>query len=325
MNIYDIAEKAGVSIATVSRVINNSGSVSSKTRRRVTDIISQNNYIPGTNARSGKIRGPVGVICSPRNRQLILPLLQSLERINIFPEVIFCDDDRLNLKKNLDRLSELNAGFVIMDGYNLAGNEQRSGMIHDFAAKIPVIMLGAFIDCPGIYCIACPEQALIADITLSYIKKGITEILFLFSSLNFGCTEILQSYRSAFVTGGLSDDCGRAHLCPSGFDEAYAYVSELSASGKLPGLIIASDDELAAGVLKATVSSGINVPQQLEIIGIGNTSISKYCNPELSTIDCHTDKICEQAVSVLSALMHKSTAPTRTVLNPVLIKKGTTL
>lgn len=326
MNIYDISKLTGVSIATVSRVINGSVKVSEKTRIKVMDAIQRNGYVPNSSTRRKKAGNTVGFLGSSKHAELLPHILNRINSKNIIPGVIMCDGTKDGLEKSLRRFGDMHAGIIIMDGRNLAGNSEiRDGIIKSFADSTPVIMIGAHIDHPDIYCITCPEQDLVCEITLSHIKNGITDMVYLYSSLNYGCTDALDGYRNAFSIGGLADTSACTKLCPEGFNDACNFISEMISKNKAPKLIIASDDELAAGALKAVSAAGIRIPEEMEIIGTGNTMISNNCTPEITSIDCQYDKLCEQAVVILSSLMKGVAAPTLTVLRPITVKKGTTL
>ena len=95
MNIYQIAEKAGVSIATVSRVLNNSPAVSQKTREKVMRIIEQDHYHPNIFARGLMLDSMklVGVICTDVSDIFIsqtLSLLQAQLRTRNYDTLLFC-------------------------------------------------------------------------------------------------------------------------------------------------------------------------------------------------------------------------------------------
>ena len=105
MNIYDISKKAGVSIATVSRVLNDSAKVSAATRQRVLDVIRETNYMPNAFARSLGLNSmyTVGLLCSDPSdvyqAQAVCYLEREL-RNHSYTSMLCCTGGRLEEKQN---------------------------------------------------------------------------------------------------------------------------------------------------------------------------------------------------------------------------------
>ena len=179
MNIYDISTQAGVSIATVSRVLNGSEKVSPATRQKVLDIIEKNGYTPNAFARSLSFNtmSTVGILCSDASdvyqAQAIFYLEREL-RDKSYTSMLCCTGHNLQEKKeylnlllsrNVDAIFFIGSHFVESTG---KGNEY----IFNAAKKIPVFLLNGKLDGPNIYSILCDDESASKDITDLLFDRG---------------------------------------------------------------------------------------------------------------------------------------------------------
>ena len=188
LNIYDISEKAGVSIATVSRVLNGNTKVSEKTRQKVLEVIEECDYTPNAFARGLGLNTmkTVGVMCSdssyPYQAKAVYYMEQNL-RAHGYDCILCCTGDELDrrrecmellLTKKVDGIILIGSSFV----YEREGENQ---YILDAAKHCPVMILNAQIDAPYIYCVITDDVKSMEEAG-EYLLKNNREILYIFNA-----------------------------------------------------------------------------------------------------------------------------------------------
>lgn len=188
MNIYDIAKLANVSIATVSRVVNNSPKVSPKTKEKVLAVMKENEYTPNAFARGlglGSMK-TVGIICPNIDDIYMAKAVSYLER-NLHAHGYDCilgcsgfkqeekeDYVRLLLSKKIDTL--------ILVGSTYAGNgkdESDTDYIREAAEQVSVFMINAKVSGDNIYCTYADDFQATYEVTKAFIRRGKEKILFM--------------------------------------------------------------------------------------------------------------------------------------------------
>ena len=95
-------------------------------------------------------------------------------------------------------------------------------------------------------------------------------------------------------------------------------------SGNCSDVILSADDELAACAYKFAGRAGIRVPDELQIVGYNNSSISVCCEPEITSVDNHLDLSSREAVRLLMKLISGEKIPKKTVISGNVVIRGTT-
>ena len=174
MNIYDISQKAGVSIATVSRVLNGSEKVSEKTRKKVLAVMEENSYTPNAFARSLGLNSmhTVGILCSDSSDVYQAQAIYYLERElrkNSYASMLCCTGYELLEKQSyLNLLLSRNVDAVLLIGSHFIENSpEENRYILEAASKIPVFILNGELKGDNIYSILCDDYMALKDMTWS--------------------------------------------------------------------------------------------------------------------------------------------------------------
>ena len=164
MTIYDISEKAGVSIATVSRVLNGNTNVKPKTKKRVMDVIEEYGYTPNAFARGLGLNtmNTIGILCADSSDLYLAKAVYYIEqylRENGYNSILCCTGyDLENKKSSLDLLLSKRVDSVVMVGSNfITGNTEDNKYIRDAAEQMPIMLLNADFDYPNVYCTLCDD------------------------------------------------------------------------------------------------------------------------------------------------------------------------
>ena len=207
MTIYDISKKAGVSIATVSRVLNGSANVKPKTRKKVMDIIDQYGYKPNAFARGLGLNSmkTIGILCADASDLYLAKAIYFIEqnlRENGYNSVLCCTGyDKEGKKESLNLLLSQHVDSVVMIGSNfIMNNPEDNQYIRDAAASVPVMLLNADFDCSNVYCTLCDDYKATQDATEQMIGSGIKNILYLYNSNSYSGLKKLAGYQNALLT-----------------------------------------------------------------------------------------------------------------------------
>lgn len=316
MNIYDISKEAGVSIATVSRVLNKEKNVSPKTRAKIQAIIDANNY---SATKPGKKRRPnktVGLVCTNltylKTAYIVESLTSNLNKLG-YHVMLSCNDNLADKKLALARLSDSNPTAIIIEGTDyLSYDNADNDFVLQTANNIPIIILNGFLDHPNIYTIFCDEGSLIFSLTEEFIKQNLTDVLFLFSSLSSYSTPLINSFNHAYYVHNVDTKPWQVKLCKRNYEDAFQYVDNLIKSGTNIDAVIAADDIVAAAAKKATDGN-------ITVIGMGNTQLSELMN--FSSIIRKENEIIDATLNTFKGIINKSHLPSRVSFQAELKKR----
>lgn len=306
MNIYQIAEKAGVSIATVSRVLNNSPAVSEKTREKVLRIIEEDQYHPNAFARGLMLDSMklVGVICTDVSDLFIaqtLSILQAELRNRNYDTLLFCvGNNQQTTTKHLRYLQgkHVDAIFLIGSTFSDTTDKQKLGEI---ARDIPIVMLNGFVDAQGIYCVCSEDAEAVAQVMDMLCEKGMRNCVMLYDSMTQGTKRKLEGFRKGLAQNGIEAKDEQVLFAGETLQSSMEMMEKLIAEGHIPDAVIATSDVLAAGVIQAFNKHNL----RRSVIGFDNTILCECLVPSLTSIDLHMEKACDTAIQILDQLLEK--------------------
>ncbi len=333
MNIYDVSKKAGVSIATVSRVINGNSFVSQKTREKVLRVIEECGYTPNAFARGLGLNSmhTVGIMCADSSDPYLACAVYNLEQAlhqNNYDALLCCTGYELAEKqKYLDLLLSKKVDAVILVGSNfIEAEDDKNDYIRTAAKNVPIMILNGAMDGSNIYCTLCDDYHAVYDAIKALIKSGIKDILYLYNSESYSGNKKMSGYLAA-MEAIYSEAAKRqeyVHFVNGGIHEVKHYLSGLRKKGLKFDAVVASDDNLAIGALKYAREHHLDVPDQLSVIGYNNSIISLCSEPELTSIDNKLDALCSSCISTLMGVLNSQPVPLQTVYPAELIRRGTT-
>ena len=331
MNIYDISQKAGVSIATVSRVINNSSNVSEKTKQRVLKIIKESNYTPNVFARGlgKKSMQTVGILCTDSSDLYIAQAVYFLERelrTKGYNSILCCTGYQLKDKQSSLKLllSKQTDALILIGSSYIEEKESDVEYIKNAAKQLPIILLNGHMEGKNIYSILCDDYSATKDATLKLMDNGKKDILFLYRASTYSGKQKLRGYRDAHLLRNLPLNEELICLCNEKDQNILTIFDILSKKDIRFNGVMAADDQLAIQALKYTRRQSIPIPQSLEIIGYNNSILGTCCEPELTSIDNKVEAICTTATTTLMSVFEEQAIPSKTMLSGTLIKRQTT-
>lgn len=334
--IRDVAKRAKVSLKSVSRVINHEPSVREETRNRVLQAIKDLHYQPDHAARSLRSARSyaIGLVYDNPNPYYVISVQNGVlsacrERwfgLQIHP----CDSSSPRLGEelvDLVRRSRL-AGLVVAPPMS-----ERPEIIGHLAAnKIPFVrILSAAEDpCDGFPCVFVDDRDAAYDITEYLVQLGHTRIGFLWGGKSHGSSwERYKGYESALNDYGIALDEQLIVEGDYSFDDGFRGGRKLLALPDRPTAIFGSNDEIAAGVIAAAKSGGLDVPFDLSVAGFEDSPFSKHSWPALTTAKQATEDIARSAaLRLIAALSGKEQTAANEEHNqgfsPELVVRGST-
>ena len=278
VNIYDVAKLSGVSIATVSRVVNGSTKVSEKTRRKVLDVMEQCGYTPNVFARGLGLDSmkTIGILCPDISDAFIAQAVAFLEeRLHQYEYdcILGCSGYDLEAKEaHTKMLLSKRIDALILVSSTYAGREG-----HPEDVK-PVFLINGFVEGKNIYCSFCDDFKATYDVTSGFIRRGKKKILFLCDSYSYSASKKMAGYEAALRDAGYPI---RGELKFYTKNRIH-HVRDMLLSHKNLEFdsVVATDDGLAIGALKYANVKGLKVPVVIGIHVKNNTHISFGCEPE---------------------------------------------
>ncbi len=333
MNIYDIAELAGVSIATVSRVVNDSPKVSEKTKEKVRKIMEEHHYTPNVFARGLGLNSmkTVGIICPDVSDAYMANAVAHLEkslRCYGYDCILYCSGYAYEDKvKAVDMIVQKRIDALILVGSNYAGDggDQATEYIRGAAQEIPVFLLNGYVRAPEVYCILADNYQAVYDAVTDLIEDGRKRILYLYDSTSYSGLEKLRGYEEALGDNGLPVSDELKISVRNSIEVVQEHLKELSRQKTLDfDAVVASDDGLAVGAVKYVRSKNLRIPEDVSIIGYNNSELAICCEPELSSIDSKGKELCETAVDYMMHYLSGHPIRHKKMVTCQLVRRDTT-
>ncbi len=337
MTIYDISEKAGVSIATVSRVLNGSSNVSDRTRQRVLDVIEQYGYTPNAFARGLGLNTmkTIGIMCADSSDLYLAKALYHIEtklQVNGYDSILSCtgyDPERKAYSMNLLLSKKVDA--IILVGSNfIYDNKKDNQYIIDAAGQVPVMLLNAALKVPNVYSVLTDDYHSMYEATRYLVGTGIRDIIYFYNSNSYSGKRKLAGFCKAMdeldeATG--SKGHGQIQFYNGSHEDIpnmAATLKRLRENGHIFHGILAADDVLALGAVKYAREASLRIPEDLSIIGYNNSMLVNCCEPGLTSIDNKLEPMCNQLINTLMSVLGGKEMPREVTFTGRLVLRGTT-
>ncbi len=335
ITIYDISEKAGVSIATVSRVLNGSSNVSEKTKKKVLDVMNQYGYTPNAFARGLGLNTmkTIGIMCADSSDLYLAKAVYYIEqklRANGYDSILCCTGYDLSIKeKSMNLLISKKVDSIILVGSNfIYEKESDNKYICNAASEVPIMLLNAAFDAPNIYSIVSDDYTSMYHATKEMILSGIENILYFYNSTSYSGKRKLSGFRNAMEEKGLLKSDNQLQLYTGSHEDIHAmedHLKKVREKGLSFNGVIAADDNLALGAVKFALAEGMKVPEDFSVIGYNNSMLTLCCTPELTSIDNKLEILCQHLITTLLGVLEGKEMPKKTVFSGEIIQRGTTL
>lgn len=334
VRIYDIAKAAGVSTATVSRVLNNPGLVREATRSRIQATIEALAYRPNPFAR-GLMKAAtdtVGVLVPYMTNPYFMAIVEAMEealagggvRMYLSATGESAERERLYVKEMARRGVD---ALVLVETPSVNAD---SSWISSVAPSIPTILVNEHrnLDTPFHVVRCVQEPGFLAALDNLLAADRVPVDLVLGERLwSFELKE--RAFRDRLRARGLSPSGGRVVRVPGANAEVVvqrcaAYARESLARAVPPGSFFAGNDLMGAGILQGVLAAGLRVPDDVSVVGVDNALPSRLSVPPLSTVDLREKEIGRTVADLYYSLKEGSeeVLPVRRSLDSVYLDRG---
>lgn len=331
MNIYDIAEKAGVSIATVSRVMNGSDKVSEKTRQKILDIMHEEDYTPNAFARglTFNTMSTVGLLCANVSDPFWGTAVSHLERgfrSKGYDCFLCCAGYELDTRKEYIKLllSKKVDAIVLVGSTFVDLNMENNQYLFDASKEVPMVLVNGYLDHPNFYCALCDDVEAVCNVTTNLINGGHKDALFLYRADSYSGVHKRKGFVKAFENANIELKPEQILRTGGGIHDVQECLTDYYDNTYKFNSVIAGDDELGIAAIKMAHKKGLRIPEDFSVIGYNNTNVGLCCEPEISTLDNQLELICSDAVEYVMDLLNGNEIPRKTVISAKYIKRGTT-
>lgn len=316
MSIQKIARLAGVSVATVSRVLNNSDTVKAKNRERVLQAIKESNYQPNLlarqlrTARSYMILAMVSNIANPFCAEVVKGIEEEAEKHGY--RILLCNSgsDLARSTSGLRLLSgKMVDGIITMNA--LSSLPELTRMIGD----APWVQCAEYADTCNISCVGINDIDAAQGAVSRLVASGHRRIALINHDLSYryarlrerGYKNVLHvrelAYQQVVYASDLSASAGKAAM------------ETLLASQERPDAVFAVADALAAGALRAIAQAGLRVPEDIAVMGFDGTELAEMVSPQLTTVAQPSRDIGRTAVNLLQKIDNPDATAERVMMD----------
>ncbi|HET9896976.1 MAG TPA: LacI family DNA-binding transcriptional regulator [Streptosporangiaceae bacterium] len=327
VTIRQVADLAGVSIATVSRVMNGHADVAESTREAVRRVVREHGYRTSQRARPGASTGLVGVTLPMVHSGYFATILAGISEALYEHDmrVVLCPT-RHSLSRETSLLDHLTAGET--DGAILVLPEETGQDLQALVDQgFPFVVVDPLTELTeGIQVVCAAHSSGASQVTRHLLELGHQRIGVLAGPRGWLATEErMRGYRAAMAEAALLPDPELIHHSPFRLDGGRDGADRLLALADPPTAIFALNDSMAVGAIQAASARGIGVPADLSIAGFDDTLEAGICVPALTTVRQPLAELGRTAVSVLlRQIENRSFEPLRMELATSLVIRAST-
>lgn len=305
VTLKEVANAAGVSIMTVSNVINNRSNVSAARRQQVQDAIAQLGYVPNRAAQmlAGVSRPNVGLlypgINTPFLAAVIVGAMESAARLNmdVTVQLVELDNPRA-LRATMNRMQKNG-----VDGFLLPSPiaELASRTLNKKQMGFPVVAISPGLPVSGFSTVRCDERQAAYDLVTKLVELGHTRIGHIAGpETQSGSIARMQGYTEAMEAHGLEVDPERIIRSASfRFQDGLTAAKTLISREQGITAIFAANDTIAASVLALAHQQGISVPDELSVVGYDDAPLAEQVWPALTTVHQDAHLMTERAMEIM--------------------------
>jgi len=324
-HIADVARRAGVSTATVSRSLRGLGRVAPGTRERVVQAAEELHYVPSPAAAqlASRRTHAIGVVVTTSGRWFWSEVVTGAEQVlrGAGYDLLLYLVDEPSGRRQFFELMPLRrrVDAVLLLASSVSAREQRE--LRD--ADVPVLVVGGRV--PGGASVRTDDAAAAGNAARHLLALGHRDLVMVCGTATDPSSRRTTRLRRSGFERALADHGieGRVMVTHAGIDGGAAAAEQLLRNGDLPTALLAEQDELALGALRALRRAGVSVPAEVSVVGMDDHELAEAV--DLTTVATSPQVLGHRAaVALLATLGPTSTRPADVVLPTRLVLRGTT-
>ncbi len=327
--IEDVAVKAGVSVATVSRVLNDSNKVSRDKKDKVMKAVKDLNYQPnalGRNLRRSETR-MVLVVCTFVINEVLAGIQDTADDLGY--DVILVSTGMK--KRGLDAVKFIKNGMV--DGVIFLNMIYEHKELIDLISQYPIVQSCEYLNIPNSYLVSVNDEKAAYEMTCHLIAQGRKRIAFLgYSTSKYSPNFVFdreKGYKRALAEHGLIYDSNlhlEGDLAFHGGHSGVEAAKKILAMENRPDAIFCIQDNMAIGCINTLVKAGVSVPGEIAVAGFDDIEMAQICDPQLTTVSQPLYDIGTETMKMLIAQIRgEIKTPRHIFLEHKLVIRGSTV
>lgn len=329
ITIYEVAQRAGVAISTVSRVLNNSPNVSEKTKNKVNEAIAELNFRPQVSARKLASREPqmlaiaVPSFTTPYFNEVLKGVKDEIKEMDL--DILIYNTGSKNPNEGIENFFYRGTADTVITISIEITDEVHN---HLQASQVPTVLIGSSHPDYDYFEFNNRKGGFLAGEHL--VKQGYERLGMIRPAINTrssaereqGFIEALREFKMPvekkfFVSGDSTKHAGYTE--EAGYEAVYKYDE----MGDFPDAIFCSNDTQAIGAYHALTKLGLKIPEDIGIMGYDNIKFTKYL--DLTTVDQRMYSVGVSATKRLAEIIRTETdTRVQTIIDPVLVQRGST-
>ena len=323
MTIKDIARISGCSVSTISRVINDRPDVRPETKERVLEVMREAGFVPNTNARQLKIqqsRSLVFVVKGTRNiffSDFLVQLQRAATLYGYSGIVSYLDENANEIDAAEKILREIKPKGMIFLGGSVANFQK--GFANISVPSVLATLVSDKLDFPNLSMVGVDDRAAAYQAVSYLIQQGHRKIAVLGGpATSYPSMMRRQGAQQAMEDAGIRFEDKLYGLSNYDFESAYHAMNGLLARRAEFTALFAMSDVIAFGAIRALVSAGLRVLEDVSVIGFDGITMSRYCVPVMTTIVQPSEQIALQSIELLVRQIEHGTPAQTVTLQPEL-------
>lgn len=327
--IQDVADMAEVSIATVSRIINNKGNIKPHTLERVQMAMKELNFTPKTSSMLSESENRTILVCVPNlDNPFYSPVLNGIHRCahnTNYHILILETQDRYTRSEDFEELIRNNpiAGMVILSSM------PQQKILENLSFRCPTVMCSEYAEnYDQVSYVSIDDSAASKKAVEYLISTGCEKIGLVNTNLSFKYARHREKgYLQTLRQRGLPvNPDWIIHLSTTDYTLAFSNITHMLSLKDRPDAIFATSDVYGVAAINAAHELGLRVPEDVSVIGFDNIDLSIMCVPTLTTIEQPCFQIGYQSCELLIEKITNHTTPSKQILlNTELIVRNSTL
>ncbi|XXN65323.1 LacI family DNA-binding transcriptional regulator [Enterobacter ludwigii] len=315
MSIQKIARLAGVSVATVSRVLNNSDTVKDKNREKVLQAIKVSNYQPNLlarqlrTARSSMILVMVSDISNPFCAELVKGIEEQAEKNSY--RILLCNSgsDIERSRSSLQLLAgKMVDGIITMDAFS------KLPELAQLIGETPWVQCAEYADAGDISCVGIDDVQAAAHVVAYLAGMGRQRIALINHDLSYKYAQLRQAGYQQQLKQEKCSWQAITYATELSFTAGKQAMETLLAAPERPDAVFAVSDTLAAGALSAIHAAGLRVPQDIAVTGFDGTDLAEMVTPPLSTLAQPSREMGRRAFGLLLKKIDQPDSPAERIM-----------
>ncbi|HYE84558.1 MAG TPA: LacI family DNA-binding transcriptional regulator [Clostridia bacterium] len=303
--IEEVAKKAKVSTATVSRVINKNGPVSEKTRQKVMKTIDQLGYAPNTLARNFRTRKTNTIItvlhdiCNP----VMAEMIKGMEDVAYKNDYcLLIGNSGSNPDRAMDYIKALREKKA--DGVIFITPRINEDTIIEINKVVPVVLVSDYIENSHIPSVRVDDYNAAYKMTEYLINNSHKKIAYIAGPQNIRiAADRLKGFKAALEDHRLNYDGSLVIMDNSSFEDGYRSMGEILSNTDVPVSVVVYNDETAIGALEYAKEKGYRIPEEIAVAGFDNIGMAGLVKPRLTTVNQPKYEIGAMSMEIMLGML----------------------